>query len=127
MPDTDTDLKFSSDTDDLVVETIGGESDFALVYDLDVLIQDIYNQVRIHYYTWSMDFTYGSFLLTNVNVPDEPIRFVELKNDVIAILRRDRRIVKESWYVRISSLGIEVQFLPVGREEPITLSLEPQQ
>lgn len=114
----DTDLKFEND--DLVVV----DNDFALAEGVDVLIQDIYNQIRIFYYTWAFDFTFGSRIPEYVNMPDDPLKLVEIKNDIIEILRRDSRIVEDSWEVSISGDQIEVQFLPVGREEPISLTLK---
>jgi len=113
------DLKLDT-TDDLVIE----DDDCVLISDIDLLCQDLYNQIRCFYYTWSLDFLYGSWIPQYVNMPDEPIKLVEIKNDIKEILRRDSRIVKDSWQIKIKQSSIEVQFLPVGREEPITLTLE---
>jgi len=115
---TDCDLKYSSD--DLLIE----DGDLALATDIDVLLQDIYNRIRIPFYSWALEFLFGSKIPEYVNMPDEAIKMVELKKDVIEILKRESRIVKDSWEVRLASGKVEVEFLPVGREEPVTLTLE---
>lgn len=116
----DCDLKYQSD--DLVIEN----GDFALATGIDVLIQDIYNQIRIPYYSWALDYTFGSKIPEYVNMPDEPIKLVQLKNDIIEILKRDDRIVKDTWEIKIEKDSIEVKFLPEGRQEPIILTLKTQ-
>jgi hypothetical protein len=117
---TDCDLKYQSD--DLVIS----DNDLVLAYDIDVLMQDLYNQIRIPYYAWALNFLFGSKIPEYVNVPDEPLKMVELKQDVIEILRREPRVVKDSWQIKIQSSQITVQFLPTGRDEPITLILKTQ-
>lgn len=112
------DLKYQND--DLVIKN----GDFALATGVDVLIQDIYNQIRVAHYSWALSFLFGSKIVEYVNMPDEPIKMVELKKDIITILRRDKRIVKDSWEIKLSAKKIEVKFLPVGRKYPITLILK---
>ena len=112
------DLKYEND--DIVIEN----GDIALTSGVSILLQDLYNQIRIPYYSWALSFLFGSRIPEYVNMPDEPIKMVELKNDIITILRRDKRIVKDSWEIKLGADKIEVKFLPVGREEPITLTLE---
>jgi len=108
--------------DDLVIDT----DDPAIISDVDLLVQDIYNQIRIFHYSWALDFMYGSHITEYVNMPDEPIKLVEMKNDIVAVLRRDSRIVKDSWQIEIADDSISVKFLPVGRKDPVTLTLEVQ-
>jgi len=114
----DCDLKYADD--DLIIEA----GDLALATDIDVLVQDLYNRIRIPFYSWALEFLFGSKIPEYVNMPDEAIKMVELKKDVIEILKRESRIVRDSWEVRLASGQIEVEFLPVGREEPVTLILE---
>lgn len=114
----DCDLKYADD--DLAIE----DGDLTLVTDVDVLMQDLYNQIRIPYYSWALNFLFGSKIPEYVNMPDEPIRMVQLKNDIKQILKRESRIVKDSWQIKLSEHKIDITFLPVGREEPITLTLE---
>ena len=113
------DLKLDT-ADDLVID----DNDCVLISDIDLLVQDLYNQIRCFYYTWALDLLYGTYIAQYVNMPDEPIKLVEIKNDIKQILRRDARIVKDSYQIKIKQSAIEVQFLPVGREQPITLTLE---
>ena len=112
------DLKYQND--DLVIEN----GDLALARGIDVLIQDLYNQIRIPYYSWSLNFLFGSRITEYINMPDDPIKLVELKKDIIEILKRDKRIVKDSWEIDLKDDKISVKFLPVGREEPVILEME---
>lgn len=112
------DLKYEND--DIVIEN----GDIALTSGISVLLQDLYNQIRIPYYSWALSFLFGSRIPEYVNMPDEPIKMVELKKDIITILRRDKRIVKDSWEIKLGADKIEAKFLPVGREKPITLTLK---
>jgi len=117
---TDCDLKYQND--DLVIEN----GDFALAAGIDVLLQDIYNQIRIAHYSWALNFLFGSRVTEYINMPDDPMKMVELKKDIISILQSDARIVPDSWEVKLNSDSVEIKFLPVGREDPITLTLETQ-
>ncbi len=112
------DLKFQND--DIAIEN----GDFALASGIDVLIQDIYNQVRVAHYSWALSFLFGSRITEYINMPDEPLKLVELKKDIISIFRRDERIVKDSWEIKISNSKIGASFLLVGRKGPITLVLK---
>ncbi len=111
---------FKFEDDDLVVE----DGDFALATGVDVLKQDIYDQIRVAHYSWALNFRFGSRVTEYINMPDDPMKMVELKKDIITILRRDDRIVNDSWEIKLSDDRLEIKFLPVGREEPITLTLE---
>lgn len=113
---------FKLTNDDLVFEN----NDPVLISDIDLLMQDLYNQIRIPYYSWALDFLYGSKIPEYVNMPDEPLKLVELKRDVIAILKRESRVVKDSWEIKVKTGSIEAKFLPVGRDEPVTLTLKAQ-
>jgi hypothetical protein len=112
------DLRFEDD--DLVIE--GG--DFALATGVDVLKQDIYDQIRVAHFAWALNFLFGSRVTEYINMPDDPMKMVQLKKDIITILRRDKRVVSDSWEIKLSDDVLEIKFLPVGRKEPVILTLE---
>jgi hypothetical protein len=107
-------------SDDLSIQN----GDLVLTSDeIQLLITDLNNQIRTFHYTWVHNFLFGSRIPQYINMPDEALKLVEIKNEIIRILKNNKRVAKDSWEIEIKKDGISIQFLPVCRSEPITLTI----
>lgn len=116
--EVDRDLELDEDGD-LVLK----DGDFVLIQDVDCLIQDIKNALTTNHYEWAGDFVFGSRLYQQVNHPREELALGDIQDAVVEVLRRDDRVVEDSWEVGISDEGIKVTFLPTSRERPVEVTI----